>query len=169
MPNYFTVKGTLNQNNIELCSEISRKVSQIRHSGVTFAFEWVPAAAHEGIPQNEMADRLAVKAGCRVGDVSPMQNQPILPQSVSCSFVKHAVSQIRQQRWMNVMTESQGRDHLTQVQLSPSIVSRFFLGDRFCQTRFYFEQLLMLIQNVLDAKNRKQCDKLNLHIPLFYL
>ena len=55
-------------------------------------------ASHEGIPQNELADRLAGAAGQRIEGNSPQNDQPLLTCSVPSSLVKAAAKEQLQER-----------------------------------------------------------------------
>ena len=87
------------------------------------SFKWVPF--HEGIPQNELANRLTGAAGQGIKGNSPQKNQPPLACSVSFALAKAAMKEQLQERWLLISMRLLERDHLSHVQLGHAVVSRF--------------------------------------------
>ena len=138
-PYVFVLSIWILSSNISLRREIVLKIINLQQQGASKPFKWVPS--HDGIPQNELADRLAGAAGQLCEDNAPQVNQPPLPCTVSFSLAKAAMKKQLQERWLRLSMGRKGRDHLSHVQLGHGVVSRFFEGGRYAQTtlaRFRF-------------------------------
>lgn len=135
----FCTLAWIPSSNIALCRDIVLKIINLKQAGTKVCFKWVPS--HEGIPQNELADRLAGAAGQKVDANEPLKNQPPLSCGVSSCIAKAAIKEQLQERWLRISMARQDMDHLSHVQLGLNVVSRFFVGTRYTQTtlaRFRF-------------------------------
>lgn len=128
----FSTLAWIPTSNFSICREIHSLVSSCFQRGNKVKFFWAPG--HEGIPENEAADKLAERAGSKVKGTSPVRAQPCIPFSVSRGLAKSAVWQQLQENWLRSLPVHEGTDHLTNVQLGVRVMSRFFVGDRTTQT-----------------------------------
>jgi len=119
--------------NFDLCKEIHDRCSDLRSEDTPVEFRWVPS--HVGVSQNEMADRLAEQGAAQLEDTaSPIAGQPAIPHSVSKGMLKSAIWCRQLDKWMHIMADRAGCEHLSRVQLGVRPVPLFFIGSRRTQT-----------------------------------
>ena len=107
--------------------------SNLLSTHIPVKFRWVPS--HVGIPQNELADRLADRGAAKLGNItSSIAGQPPIPHTVAKGMLKSAIWSQQTRRWMETMAKQFGCDHLSRIQLGVRPVELFFVGSRHTQT-----------------------------------
>ena len=107
-------------------------VLQCLKAKIEVTISWVPA--HVGVPGNEAANTAAQNAAYTVEAKSPILGQPLIPLSTSCAFIKSALKERLQQRWLTTVAEKVGLDHLSRLRAEVSAAVAFFVGTRRQQT-----------------------------------
>ena len=93
---------------------------------------WVPA--HVGVPGNEAANTAAQNAANAVIATGPVLGQPLIPLSTSRAFIKSALKERLQRRWLATVAGKAGLDHLSRLRADVSAASAFLVGTRRQQT-----------------------------------
>ena len=89
---------------------------------------WVPA--HVGVPGNELANTAAKNAAMTVESTDPAPGQPLIPLSTSKAFIKAALHQRRQLRWLSAVACKSGMEHLSRIRTDIARAPAFFLGSK---------------------------------------
>jgi len=119
--------------NFLLCKEVHDSCKRLLDTRIPVQFRWVPS--HVGVEQNEMADRLAERGAAQLGDTtSPIEDQPPVPHTVAKGMIRSAIWNQQIGKWMNVMAQRLGCDHLSRIQLGARPVKLFYVGARRTQT-----------------------------------
>jgi len=123
------------EHNWQLTADIHEEAARIARDS-TVQWHWSPA--HEGLPGNEYADKLAKRAAFSVEQRSPQRHrnangyypQPPIPASVSRSLCKTAISTQQGERWLQTYADHLEDDHLSRIKLSTTFNPRFTAGNR---------------------------------------
>jgi len=111
--------------NFDLVATIQTYISDIR-AAVQLHILWVPA--HVGVLGNERANDAAKAAAYNVQHPYPSDGQPPVPLGTSNAFVKHALKERRQQRWLRVLADKVGCQHLARLKPEIGYSPAFFVG-----------------------------------------
>ena len=88
-----------------------------------------------GVPQNEMAGRLAEQAAMQLRNITaPIVGQPPLPHTVAKGMLRAAIWSQQVDQWMNIMAQHFGCDHLSRIHLGVRSAELFSVGSRRSQT-----------------------------------
>ena len=123
----------LPSSNVNLCRDIHNALLELGRKNVRIKFRWVPS--HEGIPENEAADRLAARGASLISKRTiPLLVQPPIPHTVAKGMAKSAIWERQQERWLKVLTEHLSNEHLSRIQVGVRSQSMFSVGNRRTQT-----------------------------------
>lgn len=148
-------RSWISPSNVEVTNEIHRYLRILKCSGYIIKWHWTPS--HEGIPGNERADELAKESVANANELTPSlfnANQPPIPTTLSKSVIKRALNNRENFRWLQILSEHLGEEHLSRLHTSISANKRFFVGSRQTQTAL--------------ARLRLAHSSLNAHAARFY-
>ena len=111
----------------ELLESIRSHISALKPQ-LSVDLVWVPA--HVGVKGNESANAAAKEAAYSVRTSSPTPGQPPISVGTSVALVRLALSERRQQRWLTVVAEKQGCQHLSRIKPTLSPTPAFFVGKK---------------------------------------
>ena len=104
------------QSGQRLLNSIIARLTGLQQKGASVGFRWIPA--HQGVPGNEEADKLA-KAAAREGRAAEHRTQPN-PQTSLVAALKQAINQTVMDEWKQAWRDSERGRQLFKVAPEPS-------------------------------------------------
>ena len=90
----------------------------------------VRVPAHVGVRGNESANSAAKEAAYSVNASSPTPGQPPITLGTSVAFIRQALNERRQQRWLAVVAAKQGSQHLSRIKANLCLTPAFFVSNK---------------------------------------